>query len=33
LRRHADYADDRTAPPVDFLARAVAALGPAAAGP
>jgi outer membrane protein assembly factor BamB len=27
LRRHADYADDRTAPPVDFLARAVAALG------
>ena len=22
LRRHADYADDRTAPPVDFLARA-----------
>jgi len=28
LRRHADYADDRTAPPVDYLARAVAALGP-----
>ena len=28
LRVHADYAEGRTAPPVDFLARAVAALGP-----
>ncbi len=29
LRVHADYAEGRTAPPIDFLARAVAALGPA----
>jgi hypothetical protein len=28
LRVHADYAEGRGAPPVDFLARAVAALGP-----
>ena len=28
LRVHADYAEGRTAPPIDFLARAVAALGP-----
>jgi outer membrane protein assembly factor BamB len=28
LRVHADYAEGRSAPPVDFLARAVAALGP-----
>ncbi|HXU02184.1 MAG TPA: PQQ-binding-like beta-propeller repeat protein [Polyangia bacterium] len=28
LRRHADYADDRAAPPVEYLARAVTALGP-----
>jgi outer membrane protein assembly factor BamB len=28
LRLHADYADGRTAPPVDFLAKAVGALGP-----
>ena len=28
LRIHADYAEGRGAPPVDFLARAVAALGP-----
>jgi outer membrane protein assembly factor BamB len=28
LPRHADYAEGRTAPPIDFLARAVAALGP-----
>jgi hypothetical protein len=27
LRRHADYADGRTAPPVELLARAVGALG------
>ena len=31
LRVHADYAEGRTAPPIDFLARAVAALGPAGA--
>ncbi len=28
LRVHADYAEGRTVPPIDFLARAVAALGP-----
>jgi outer membrane protein assembly factor BamB len=28
LRHHADYAEGRVAPPVDFLARAVGALGP-----
>ena len=28
LRMHADYAEGRTAPPVDFLAKAVGALGP-----
>jgi outer membrane protein assembly factor BamB len=28
LRFHADYAEGRSAPPVDFLARAVGALGP-----
>ena len=28
LRNHADYAEGRSAPPVDFLARAVGALGP-----
>jgi outer membrane protein assembly factor BamB len=28
LRAHADYAEGRAAPPIDFLARAVAALGP-----
>jgi outer membrane protein assembly factor BamB len=28
LRTHADYAEGRAAPPIDFLARAVAALGP-----
>ena len=28
LRVHADYAEGRTAPPVEFLAKAVAALGP-----
>jgi outer membrane protein assembly factor BamB len=28
LRMHADYAEGRQAPPVDFLARAVGALGP-----
>jgi outer membrane protein assembly factor BamB len=28
LRLHADYAEGRSAPPVDFLARAVGALGP-----
>ena len=28
LRLHADYAEGRTAPPVDFLAKAVGALGP-----
>jgi hypothetical protein len=28
LRAHADYAEGRAAPPIDFLARAVGALGP-----